>query len=141
MTLKTDPICIRLDPLTGDIPDGPLVEATGFEAVAQGARTRLGICAGECFTNLDQGVRYRARDGVPAAVAILGQKFNRSKALAEFRANLLGDAARAIVGVPGLVTLPTLDATFNHDDRSMRVVWKGVTEFGDTPVDKLDQKV
>lgn len=137
MTLITDAITILLDPATGDLPDGPLIEARGFEAVGQGARVRLSICAGEDFTNLDQGVRYRERPGVPAALALLGQKFNRSKAIAEFRLNLLGDSSRGIVGIPGVVTLPVLDATFNRDTREMDVQWKATTQFGDTPLDTL----
>lgn len=137
MTLETDPITVFLDPVTGDLPDGPMVEARGFPAVAQGARVRLGICAGECFSNLDQGVRYRARATVPAALALLGQKFSRVKALNEFRINLLGDATRGIVGVPGIVSLPVLNVTFDVNTRAMPVTFKATTQFGETPVDTL----
>ncbi len=136
--LLTDPITVLLNTATGDLPDGPLVEARGFAAVAQGARVRLAICAGEAFTNLDQGVRYRARDGVPAVLALLGQKFNKIKALGEFRANLLGDAARSIVGIPGVNTLPVLNVTFTPDSaREMRITFQATTVFGDTPTELL----
>lgn len=135
--LIDDPIGVRTDPVTGDIPDGPLVEVRGLEAAAQGMRSRLGICAGEVFTNLNQGVRYRVRDGVTATQAILGQKFDRSKALAEFRLNLLGDPTRSIVGVPGVETLPVLDATFDHNTRELNIQTRATTSFGDTPLDAL----
>lgn len=137
MTLITDPITILLDPVTGDLPDGPLQEATGFAAVAQGARVRLSLCAGECFCNLNAGVRYRARPGVPASLALLGQKFNRSKTLNEFRSNLLGDAQRGIIGVPGVKAVPVLDATFDVNTREMPVTFQATVAFGDTPLDTL----
>lgn len=137
MTLITDPITVLLDPVTGDLPDGPLQEARGFAAVAQGARVRLSLCAGECFSNLDTGVRYRARTGVPASLALLGQKFNRQKTLAEFRVNLLGDAQRGIVGVPGVTAIPVLNTTFDVNTREMPVTFSGTVAFGDTPVDTL----
>lgn len=135
--LITDPITVLLDPVTGDLPNGPLVEATGFAAATQGAKVRLSICAGECFTNLDQGVRYRQRPGVPASLALLGQKFSRPKALNEFRVNLLGDAPRGILPIPGIVSLPGLGVTFNVDTREMPVTFQATFEFGDTPADTL----
>lgn len=135
--LITDPITVLLDSVTGDLPDGPLVEATGFAAATQGAKVRLSICAGECFSNLDQGVRYRQRPGVPASLALLGQKFSRPKALNEFRINLLGDPARGILPIPGLVSLPGLGVAFNVNTREMRVSFQGTLQFGDTPLDTL----
>lgn len=135
--LITDPVTILIDPATGDLPDGPLQQATGFVAAAQGTRVRLALCAGECFSNLDAGVRYRERPGVSRAFALLGQKFDRSKALAEFRANILGDATRGITPVPGIVALPVLTATFSADTREMRVTFQETMQFGDTPVDTL----
>jgi hypothetical protein len=135
--LLTDPIDITLDPVTGDLPAGDLTMTSGIAAVMQGARIRLRMFAGEWFANLDAGVRYLERDGVTAAQALLGQPFNRAKAIREFRAALLGDPSRNVVAVPGIVSLKTLDAKYDGPTRTMTVTWQAVTAFGDTPLDLI----
>lgn len=135
--LSTDQIDITLDPVTGDLPAGDLTMTSGIAAVMQGATIRLRLFAGECFANLDAGVRYLEREGVTAAQALLGQPFNRAKAIREFRAALLGDPSRNVVGVPGIVSLKMLDVKYDGPSRTMTVTWQAVTEFGDTPLDLI----
>lgn len=135
--LLTDEIDWKLD-ATGDIPaSGDLEFTTGVNAVVQGARIRLRQIAGEWFLNLDQGVRYFERDGVLARDAIMGQKFDRAKALREFRRALLGDASLGVVGVPAIVELTKLECDFVSSTRTLTVTWQARTEFGDTPVDVI----
>lgn len=135
--LSTDPIDIWIDPATGDIPPtGDLAMSSGVAAVVQGARIRLGLFKGELFCNLDQGVAWLERPGtVPASRAILGQKFDRAKALREFRDALLGTPTSS--GVPGITALLKLDVQFDSGSRVMTVTWQASTVFGDTPVDVL----
>lgn len=136
--LSTDVIDVYIDPSTDDIPaTGDLTDATGITAVMQGARIRLRTVMGEWFANLDAGVPYFERDGVDAADAILGQKFDRNKALRAFRRALLGDASVGVSGVPGIVELLKIECTFTTSTRSLSMTWQARTEFGDTPVDTL----
>lgn len=136
--LSTDEIDIALG-TDGDIPaTGDLTMTTGVNAVMQGARIRLRLVAGEVFRNLDLGVRYYERDGVLARDALFGQKFDRAKALREFRRALLGDKSLGIEGVPGLVELTKLECDFVTSTRTLNVTWQARTEFGDTPADTLD---
>lgn len=135
--LSTDEIDIALN-AAGDIPaTGDLTMTSGVDAVMQGARIRLRQVAGEIFTNLDQGVRYLERDGVLARDAIMGQKFDRAKALREFRRALLGDVSLGVVGVPGIIELTRLECTFVTATRTLTVTWQARTDFGDTPVDVI----
>lgn len=134
--LSTDQIDVAVDPATNDIPaQGDLTMTSGIAAVIQGARIRLRAVAGEWFINLDFGVALYERDGVPASRAILGQKFNRLKAINEYRDALLGTSTKA--GVPGLVELLKLEVAFDGPTRTMTVLWQARTAFGDTPVDTL----
>jgi hypothetical protein len=135
--LSTDEIDWKLG-ADGDIPaTGDLEFTTGIDAVMQGARIRLRQVRGEIFTNLDQGVRYFERDGVAARDAIMGQKFDRAKALREFRRALLGDKSLGVVGVPGIVELTRLECDFVTSTRTLTMTWQARTEFGDTPVDVI----
>ncbi len=138
MPVLTDEIDVYVDPATGDIPPtGDLRMTTGVEAVMQGANIRLRQVAGEWFLNLARGVRYFERDGVAARDAILGQKFDRAKAIREFRRALLGDVSLGIEAVPGIVELLALDAKFDGKTRTLTVTWQARTEFGDTPLDVI----
>lgn len=134
--LSTDQIDMYVDPLTGDIPPtGDIPMTSGIAAVVQGARIRLRMFKAEWFLNLDQGVPYLEREGVPAAQAILGQKFNKTKALNAFRDALLGTETTS--GVPGIVELLQLNVVFDGRARTMTVIWQARCEFGDTPPDTL----
>lgn len=135
--LSTDEIDILLDPVTGDLPTGDLTMSKGMPAIVQGTNIRLRMIAGEWFANLDAGLRLFERLGVTASQALIGQLFNRTKAVRELRANLLGDPSRNIVGVPGIDGLKVCDAKFDIPTRRMTITWQGVTAFGDTPLNVI----
>ena len=132
--LITDPIGAFIDPLTGDIPaTGNVPTTSGIAGVLQAARIRLKMIRGECFLNLDQGVPYYERAGVPASQALMGQKFNKLKAIRAVRDALLGTATTS--GVPALVEILALDAEYDGKSRTLTVTWQGRCLFGDLPVD------
>lgn len=114
---------------TGDLLF-PLRYTTGLQAVAQGIRIRLLSFKGEWFADLDDGVPYLARDGVTAAEAILGQKYDEDKALAAFR--------KAILTAPGVNELSGLVLTFNATTRSLTVSFNVRTSFGVITVNELE---
>ena len=127
--LVTEPVSLLLD-VDGDLDmTNGLRFATGLTAVMQGVRTRLGMFRGEWFLDLDLGVPYLERDGVTAAQALLGQKFNEPKARAAFRTPILA--------TPGVLSILSVVVTFDGSTREMRVTWKANTVFGDTPADTL----
>lgn len=103
--------------------------ASGLDAVVQGVRMRMLLCKGEWFANLDVGVPYLERDGVPANEALLGQVFHEAKALAAFR--------RAILATPGVKDVVSLTALFDPATRNLSVTWRASTVFGETPADSL----
>lgn len=129
--LSTDPIDIPLDPITGDlvITNGRLVPTTGIAAVIQGVRRRIQMIAGEWFLDLDYGVRWFERAGVPAASAIFGQKFDQSKCDIELR--------RAILATPGVTSVIKMDISYSSTTRALSVAWQARCTFGDTPVDTI----
>jgi len=129
--LSADPVDLPLDPATGDLTftNGRLVLTTGVPAVIQGARIRMQTIAGEWFLDLDTGVPYFERDGVPAAKAILGQKFSVAKASAAFR--------KQIFDTPGVTAVTALNVSFDGPTRALNVNWQAETAFGDTPADSL----
>ncbi len=134
--LSTDEIDMYIDPATGDLTaTGDIAMTSGIAAVVQGARTRLRIIAGEWFLDRALGIGYFERDGVSAARAIIGQKFDRAKTLREFRTALLGSAAAP--GVPGITSLTRLEVTFDGPTRTIAVTWQARCTFGDTPTDSL----
>jgi hypothetical protein len=140
LPLVTDPIDWALDPVTGDLPaTGSIAYTTGLPAVVQGAKIRLRMFAGEWFLNLAQGMPWLQRlDGsVTAAQAILGQKFDRLKTLQALRDQLLGNAAKNISGVPGILSLVSLDCTFDNISRTLTITWQARTAFGDTNLNTL----
>lgn len=129
--LSTDPIDIPIDPVTGDIVivNGRITPSSGIAGVIQGVRRRIQMIAGEWFLDLDYGVRYFERFGVPAASAIFGQKYDQGKADAELR--------RAIIATPGVTSILRLDIAFSGTTRALSVNWQARCTFGDTPVDTL----
>lgn len=128
MTLSTDPIDLLVNTVTGDVVF-PLTFSKGLAGVVQSARVALAMVAGEWFLDLDAGVRYFERDGVAAADALFGQKYDQAKAIGEFR--------RVLTQVAGIVTINSLAVTFVGATRAMTVTWSASTVFGDTPPDTL----
>ena len=139
LPLITDPIDWALDPTTGDFPAGDIQETTGIAAVMQGATIRLRMYMGEWFLNLAQGVPYIERpDGsVTPDQAIMGQKFNKAKALRAFRDQLLGNPLNGIAGVPGIIQLLALNVSYVNSTRTLTVQWQAKTAFGNTPLNTL----
>lgn len=129
MPLSTDPIDFALDPATGDLVI-PARFSRGLEAAVQQARICMLACRGEWFLDLDNGVPYLERDGVPAEEALLGQKFDANKATAMMR-NALANASL-------IVEVISLNVTFDRAARAMTVRWEGRTSFGDLVSDDLD---
>ena len=128
--LSTDPITWYLDPTTNDFPANKLITFTsGNTAVAQGIKTRLLLCAGEWFLDLDAGVPYLERPGVTAQQALYGQKFDQNKTQIIFR--------DAILGCPGVGSISAISCVFNNATRTLTVAWAVVTSFGDTVKDSL----
>lgn len=129
--LSTDPIDFPLDPVTGDlvIANGRLIATTGLTAVVQGVRRRIQMIAGEWYLDLDYGVRWFERAGVPAASAIFGQKFDQAKCDLELR--------RAILATPGVTSVIKMDISYSSTTRALSVSWQARCVFGDTPVDTI----
>jgi hypothetical protein len=129
--LATDPLDLLLD-ADGDlaIEDGDFVFARGLEGITQLCRTRLQTFRGEWFADLTEGVPYLERDGVTAAEALLGQKFNEVKARAAFRDVLLS--------TPGVLEVTSMTVTFDGTTRTLTVSWRVRTELGDTDLDTLE---
>ena len=129
--LSTDPIDFPLDPVTGDlvITNGRLIATTGLTAVVQGVRRRIQMIAGEWYLDLDYGVRWFERSGVPAASAIFGQKFDQAKCDLELR--------RAILATPGVTSVIKMDISYSSTTRALSVAWQARCVFGDTPVDTI----
>lgn len=129
--LSTDVVCFKRLP-NGDVKF-PLAGASGLEAAAIGARTRVQLCRGEWFLNLDAGIPYLPTDGVPASQAILGQKFDPVKVRQAFLQELLT--------VPGARDVPVLRVEFDTSTRNLSITWVLRTIFGDTEQDTLSRPV
>ena len=128
--LSTDPIDLQLDPATGDLAvGGGLALSRGLAGVVQAARIGMQLIAGEWFLDLDLGVPWFERDGVPAARAIFGQKFNEAKLTRELGA--------VLAQTPSIVSVTQLTVKFSAATRAVTVVWSARTSFGDTPIDTL----
>jgi hypothetical protein len=132
--LETDPIDWELDTTTHDLViTTDLAWVSGTEAVAQGCKCVVGMIEGEWFADLDEGVPYLEREGVPASRALLGQKFNPEKARAAMRPELLS--------VPGVVGINYINPTFDRATREMTISFEVDTEFGDTVADSLNRTI
>lgn len=107
--------------------------AKGLDGVVQGARTRMYLVRGELFYNLDRGVPYFARDGVPRATALFGQKFSVVRARAAFRP--------AILATPGVLAIKSMRVDFAGDTRTLAVTWRATTIWGDTEEDTLSREL
>lgn len=129
--LSTDMVCFKRTP-DGDLKF-PLEAASGLEAAAIGARTRVQLCEGEWFLNLDAGIPYLPNEGVPKSRAILGQKFDPVKVRRAFLQELLT--------VPGALDVPVLRVAFDSSTRVLSVTWVLRTTFGDTAQDTLARQV
>lgn len=128
--LATEPVDLLLNVVTGDLViTTDLSLSSGFPAVVQSARIAMATFAGEWFMNLDAGVPYFERSGIPAAKALFAQKYNQGRAVAAFRT--------ALAAVHGVTSINRLDVAFNASTRAMAVTWQARTVFGDTPVDTL----
>lgn len=128
--LATDARDLLLD-ADGDLVMGADLEfASGLSAVAQAVKIVVQTFRGEWFLDLDFGVPYFERDGVPASEALLGQRFNETKARAAFR--------DAILSVDGVDSLEELNVTFNVSTRRLDVTWRTLTVFGETSEDTLE---
>lgn len=128
--LTTDPVDLALDPDTGDLSlDGGLHLSSGLAGVVQSARIAMQMIAGEWFLDLDLGVPWLERDGVPASRAIFGQKFNEAK--------LTHELGSVLAETPNIVAVTQLTVNFSATTRAVTVVWSARTAFGDTPPDTL----
>lgn len=132
--LPTEPLDLLLDS-SGDlvIVDGDAPLAVGVDGVAQLIRIAVLLVRGEWFLNLDAGIPYFERDGVPAAEAILGQAFNELATTAAFR--------EAILAVPGVDRIDQLSATYEGTQRLLTVRWTVITVFGVTLSDSLSRGI
>lgn len=129
--LETDILDFKIDPVTGDLViTTDLQLSSGLSGVVQAVRTRMLTFKGEIFYDLEEGIPYLAREGIPQEDALLGMKpFNEVKARKELR--------DCILATPGIVELLSLQLILNKSTRGLSVTWQARTEFGDTPVDKL----
>lgn len=135
--LITDLIDWALTP-EGDL-EIPLRYVTGLEAVAQGIKVRCSLIRGEWFLDRDLGIPLFEGDpdtlGVSADDALLGQKFQRVRALSAYR--------EAILSTPGVPSngIISLDVDFVQATRTLVVAWQVRTVFGDIVQDALKQEV
>lgn len=134
--LLDDPVDIAIDDLSGDVML-PLRFSRGAEAVRQRVRVRLQMFRGEWFLDLDKGVPWLERSGVPASDALLGQKFDMTRARNAIRDAILYSDAHRSVRDEEVLALTKLDVAFDTTTRKMAVTWQVQTVFGDTPPDTL----
>lgn len=132
--LSTDPIDLLLDS-SGDlvIQDGDLMFSSGAAGVAQAIRQVVLLVRGEWFLDLDAGLPYFERDGVPASDAIMGQQFNQVHTESVFR--------EAIETAPGVGEIVSVSASYDNSTRQLTVAWVVVATFGDTISDSLSRGI
>lgn len=127
--LSTDNQDFLIDPVTNDLDltGGRLNLSRGVRGVAQGAMIRVKQIKGEWFLNRRTGVPYYVVTGVVSpAEALLGQKFDRTKFEAAYRAVLEAS--------PGVERALQLAITEDRKIRKVGARWQLRTAFGDTPV-------
>ncbi len=127
--LETDPLGLLLT-TDGDVDmsAGWQFQA-GLDAIIALVRFRLQLIRGEWFLDLDAGVPYLERPGVPASMALLGQKFNEGRMRRAIR--------DAILGAPGVTSIAKLDITFSAATRAAAITWSARCRFGETEPDVL----
>jgi hypothetical protein len=130
--LVTDPLDVLLDANNDPvIANGDIVFAKGVPGVAQLIRVAVQMIAGEWFLNLLAGIAYLPNATVSETQALLGAKFDPVKTRAAFRT--------AILAVPGVSSIDTLNVSFEPTTRTLNVSWVVLTAFGDTVADSLSK--
>lgn len=119
--LETDPVDWELDVTTHDVLI-PLRYVRGVPGVAQRIRVKLRKIKGEWFKDRSEGMPYVASATVTEDEAILGNKFDRSRVEPHYR--------RAILSVPGVDRIETIEFTFDNELRRMRVGYQVLTIWG-----------
>ncbi len=128
MALSTDRIDFLLDPVTRDldVSGGQLHFSKGLQGVAQGVDILVNMIRGEWFLNQLIGVPYLQGKTVTKDEALLGEKFDKAKAAAAFRA--------VIATGPGVTDVLLADVQFNPGTRKASLKWRVRCAFGDTPL-------
>src|SRR5688500_17286719 len=112
--LENDPIDWELDTVTHDLVITDDIQWTsGVPGVAQGVKIAVSYIKGELFYDLDEGVPYIEREGVDPSTVLLGSKFSVERARAAMRP--------AILKVPGVLDIVSLDPTFDTSTRTLTV--------------------
>jgi hypothetical protein len=127
--LRDEPQDILLDADHKVIIDGDLRWSSGPAGIAQGIKIACLMVKGEWFLDLEEGPPYLENAVVPANEALLGGRFNKVKALAEYR--------RAILSAPGTNEIVSLEISFDPITRRMQVDFEVKTAFGDTIADSV----
>lgn len=107
-----DSVDLRFDPTSGDLaltPDGTDIAFTrGAEAIAQGARLRFALGAGEWFLNTSEGIPYLQ------SILVMGARLTDLRVI--FR--------RALALVPGVATVESLSLQKTAQTRRLAVNWR-----------------
>lgn len=120
--LETDPVDFLF--VDGDmVITDDIFFTSGLPGIVQGVEIVLKFFKGEYFLDLDAGVPYLEREGVLAAEAILGQKFDSQKAKEAIRP--------LILGVPGILSITALETVFVSSTRATTIDWGADTVFGE----------
>lgn len=122
--LLDEPQDILLDADHKVVITSDLQWSKGVAGIAQGVKIACLMLKGEWFLDQDEGVAYVENAFVTSEQALLGGKFNKAKALADFR--------REILRAPGTNEILSLEVDFDSVTRRMSVDFEVRTEFGDT---------
>lgn len=123
--LETDPQGWLLD-ADGDLDVEAFAAgtfATGLVGVQQGIASRIRLCRGEWFLDLDLGVPYFESADVPASEAIIGQRFSEPY--------VRDVMTQAIASAPGVTRILSLTLDFDSTTRELTVRWRTQTVFGE----------
>lgn len=133
--LSTDPIDMLLDETTHDVvlEDGDIQWSSGKRGVAQDIKINTGMIAGEYFYDLDEGIALLSRPGIDPDRVILGKKFSKARALAEYTPAILKSAA--------VTAVESLNVSFDRTTRKLDLKYRADTEFDDTVADSLSTTV